>query len=77
MIKGIAHPPDGPCIFLGLSEVNIETLKKRKPILIDLAELGMKGKILIAYGETEDILAEEIKRAGISMLDIIDKRNPQ
>ena len=77
MIKAISYLPEGPLIFLGLSEGSIVKLKAGKPIIVELAELGLKGKVIIAYGKTEDALAEEIKNAGINITEEVDKRNPQ
>jgi hypothetical protein len=49
-------------IGFGLSELNIDLLKKGKPISIDLKELGMSGKCLIFYGKTESDMEKDLKK---------------
>lgn len=44
----------------GLSERNVKLLKEGKPIVIDLAQMGGQGKILIFYGKTEQAMGRDI-----------------
>ena len=50
----------GGLYILGLSAENIKRLKDDQPIYFDLAELGLKGKMSIIYGETEQSLTDMI-----------------
>lgn len=64
MVKALGKTLDGtPMILLGLSAKNIELLKARKPMLVELSELGMEGQIAIFYGETEEAIEAELKAA--------------
>ncbi len=55
MIKFKTTGPDGsPGFGFGLSEENIRRLKAGQPIRINLEDLGMKGTVVILYGETEE-----------------------
>lgn len=44
----------------GLSERDLKLLKARKPIVIDLEEIGGHGEALIFYGKTEQIIERDI-----------------
>lgn len=56
MIK--AKLNNGDLVF-GLSEENIQRMKKGEPISINLKDMGLEDrKIMIAYGETEEKLYE-------------------
>ncbi len=48
-------------IGFALSAKNIELLKEKKPIKVDLNEMGLNADILIMYGETEEAIIEELK----------------
>lgn len=44
-----------PYIWLGLEEGNIQRLKEGKPILFDMAEVGINNfDMLISYGKTQE-----------------------
>lgn len=61
MIKFKADSPTGPLIGLGLSAQNLRLLQEGKPIVINLADLGLPpGRVLIFYGETEASMAAEM-----------------
>lgn len=48
-------------IGFGLSDKNILKLKNGKPIIIDMTELGVKGKkVMIFYGKTEIDMQKEL-----------------
>lgn len=56
-------------VLLGLSERNVELLKLGKPIQFDGKEIGIPGKkVFIMYGETEEDILDELRRAGIMQL---------
>lgn len=63
---------DGPVdvILFGLSEGNVTRLKEGKPILIDGREvgLGVGVRVVIAYGQTEEALTEELTAYGFEGL---------
>lgn len=44
----------GDMMFFGLSERNIELLRKGRPIHVDLTDIGMKGEVIIFYGVDEE-----------------------
>ena len=65
----------GQHLFFGLSARNVELLQAGRPIHFDLATLGMKGRITIFYGETEQKILEEFKRVGLLPADDDAKGN--
>lgn len=61
MIKARGEHNDGtPLYLLGISEGNVERLKDRRPILVNLAQLGGSGHVCIMYGPTEEALIAEL-----------------
>lgn len=69
MIKGkFTRKVDGQdanVIFFGLEQGNIELLKKGKPIVVDLRELGLEGQAVISYGETKADIMRDLEKAGV------------
>lgn len=66
MLKFTGQGKDGPCYFLGLSRENISKLVDGHPIKVDLRDLGGPHVIIgILFGETERILFNELKKAGL------------
>lgn len=62
MIKFTATNEQGKPIYgFGLSYANLRLLKKGKPILVDLAQMGSEGQVLIFAGETEQEMYDQIK----------------
>ena len=59
---------DGTMI-LGLDAENIRRLQAKKPILLDLAEVGGVGKIMIVAGATLQEIADDLG-VGTMMRDI-------
>ncbi|GAF95614.1 unnamed protein product [marine sediment metagenome] len=57
----------GDLYILGLSKENLLRLQQDQPILFNLSELGLKGRMAILYGETEEELTNMI-------LDIKNKK---
>lgn len=54
MLRAVAVNEDGNnVLLLGLSSINIQLIKAGAPILIELEELGLKGKVVIFHGHTE------------------------
>jgi hypothetical protein len=60
MIKFSSLTANGLLIGLGISDQNVELLKKGKPITVDLMELGITEpiEIMIFHGETEEKMAK-------------------
>jgi hypothetical protein len=50
----------GDVYLFGLSDRNLELLKKGMPILIHMETLGGTGKVVIFYGETEEKMRQDI-----------------
>lgn len=66
MIKAIGHKDGHPCMVFGLSEGNLEMLRQGKPIVINLAALGLSGgEVVICYGQTEQDILHDFQRAGL------------
>jgi len=63
MIKASLKTDRGrPVVLLGLSERNLELLRKGKPILVDLLPFGMDGQVILTYGKTEDDITRELAK---------------
>jgi len=63
MIKASLKTDKGrPVVLLGLSERNLELLRKGKPILVDLLPFGMDGQVILTYGKTEDDITRELAK---------------
>lgn len=73
MIKAVGNSESGRVLFFGLSRRNVEKLQEGKPIVVDLADLGLRdgGLVVIAFGETEESIKAEVLAAGIKI------QNPQ
>lgn len=56
-----------PLYGFGLSQENVKRLKSGKPIVIDLAEMGGDGEVMIFYGRTE----QEMQRG---LADLINEK---
>ena len=65
MLKALAHTDDGPLLVFGLSAMNIIRLQEGLPIKINLAELGLKGSMMIFAGDTEASMEQELRAAGV------------
>lgn len=48
-------------IGIGLSDENVERLKKQQPMYINGSEIGCEQDILIMYGKTEQSMYNELK----------------
>ena len=71
MIKLCEKRGNGTLYCFGLSDRNIELLKEGKPIVIDMAEMGIPDMVIgIMYGETEEAIIEELRQAGFLLKDI-------
>jgi hypothetical protein len=63
MVKlGVTNNEGQPVVILGLSEKNLELLKKGKPMLIDLRPFRMDGQAVITYGKTEADITRELSK---------------
>lgn len=58
MVKAVLSNGD---VLLGLSQENIDRLKKGEPIAFNLKDLGLeKGKCFIVFGETEQQILKDL-----------------
>ena len=58
MVKFTSIGQNGEKLYgFGISEKNVEELKKDHPIYFDLKEMGGNGRILLFYGKTESEMA--------------------
>jgi hypothetical protein len=64
VVKASILSENGNTYVLVLSEGNIERLRKRMPIKVDLSELGGTGTVYIMWGATELDIVNELKAVG-------------
>ncbi len=72
MLKFLGASPDGPVIGLGLSKRNVELLQQGNPVHVELADLKLKGHIIIFYGDTEDDMRRMLEEVGL-----VDENTPR
>lgn len=73
MLKFKGVHKDKPLLGFGLSKRNMELLQQDRPMLFNLAEMGVGDVyVMIVYGETEQSLMQELTRH-----DPIEKVNVQ
>lgn len=60
MIKGKIN---NTVVFLGITEKNVERLKKGDPILIKSQEIKTDFDVVIIYGENMEVCAKQIEEA--------------
>jgi hypothetical protein len=74
----IVTPGKGRTIILGLDRENVRRLTdESKPILVDLAEMGVHGvSVCVCFGETLQALAAEIRVSGIDLPHFDDPKPP-
>jgi len=66
MIKFAAHQGERKIVGFGLTRDNVNRLIDGKPIHAWLEEMGLpKTDLLIFFGETEQAMAEELKKLGV------------
>lgn len=83
MLKLVAaHRGGGTMLVLGLSAGNVGQLQDDRPIVVDLAELGIDGgelrSVMVFAGDTESLMMEALLGAGLvhaehTVLDIDPK----
>lgn len=60
----------GDIMVFGLSEANLQELRKGRPIEVDLRDLAMPGgKVIIFYGKTEVDMMKELEDGGLLLMD--------
>jgi hypothetical protein len=76
MLKFTARTGDNrTLVVLGLEGENVRLLTEGKPLVADLAELGIPGIIVsLMYGETQDAILDELRGTGIKLAKIEDRR---
>lgn len=69
MIAFTLQVNEGSILGLGITDENIENLKKGKPILKNIREYCPEAldKVLIMYGSTEFAIINEFKKQGIEI----------
>lgn len=75
MLKLAITHADGSLYALGLSDRNIELLRQGKPIVVDLAELGGQGRVMLFAGATEDAMLADLRAAGLVPADAATTKN--
>jgi hypothetical protein len=65
VIKARLVTEAGPIAVLGLSGENVTRLVAGEPIVVDLAELGMSGRVVVMYGRTEHDIVTELGEVGL------------
>lgn len=72
MIKFTAEANSGTLYGFGLSRENINRLTSGHPIMLDLADLGGPNlKMVLMFGETEEILCNELVSVGLLPRDTV------
>ena len=62
MIKAVMQNNEGKNILLlGLSRDNLSRLKQGKPIHINGSELGFDNDVIVVYGETEELIYQDLQ----------------
>ncbi len=59
--------PDRTMFLLGVTEGNVERLREGKPLVVDLAELGGSGEVVLAYGRDKPAIIADLAAAGIEV----------
>lgn len=61
----------GDMVILGLDHNNVERLQQGKPILFNLSEVGLEGKMTIMYGDTlKDVMNDLETMTGAKLPDL-------
>jgi hypothetical protein len=76
MLKFTAMTGDNrKLVVLGLERENVRLLTEGKPLVADLAELGIPGVIVsLMFGETSDAILSELQGTGIKLAKVEDRR---
>jgi len=62
MVKATSKDAAGRITYLfGLSALNLQRLREGKPISFELEPLGGSGHVYIMFGETEELIVEELQ----------------
>lgn len=74
MIRFIGEGRDGPVLFLGLSEGNLEQLRADAPIAFELGDLGVLGFFALACGDAIGVeaLRAEAGELPIALLTLVE-----
>ena len=67
MIKWTTRLNGRAIIWLGLEAGNVAYLQAGRPILIDGAALGLPVDIVIHYGETKELMIQQMREAGMTL----------
>lgn len=72
MLKGVFQPrPDiPPIVFIGMTDDNITRLQDGKPLVVDLAELGLPATVVSIFtGRDHNDLTRQLREAGLPVND--------
>jgi hypothetical protein len=65
VVKFLVITPEGPVLGLGISEQNVQRLRRGKPIVVHIgeaADLGDgTGRVVLFYGQSEDQMLDDFK----------------
>ena len=64
MLKFAGTMGTKPLYGFGLNSDNLEAIKAGGTILVDLAELGGVGNIIILHGETDEKMTNDLRERG-------------
>jgi hypothetical protein len=68
MLRARTDTAAGPIFLLGLTKANVHRLTAlRDPVLVDLGELGGRGRVTLLYGEDETAIVADLERAGVQI----------
>lgn len=69
MLKAKLETPDGKVnIVIGLSQLSVERLIKKKPIGVDLTDYGAPGVgLILVYGKDEMEITQDFLNAGYTL----------
>jgi hypothetical protein len=65
VVKFSLTTPEGPVLGLGISEENMQRLKRGKPIVVQIGQLARlgdgAGRVVLFYGASEEQMLEDFK----------------
>jgi hypothetical protein len=65
VVKFSLTTPDGPVLGLGISEENVQRLRRGKPIVVHIGEVedlgDGTGRVVLFYGQSEEQMLEDFK----------------
>ena len=62
-------------VILGLSDMNMQRLREKKPIVVHGEEINADTDIYICWGETEELLTKEFAQLIDEHTKVVDRRD--